>query len=82
LCLSSFEAFLEGISLHLSLHPSNEFLVRCGRDDPVKLGAIVVDQADVFNHNVINFPFLVAKTAGSPHSSVLFYFAGAPLFLL
>jgi hypothetical protein len=43
----------------LFFHHANETLERGPRDDAIELRAVVVDHADVFDHKVVDFPFLV-----------------------
>jgi hypothetical protein len=43
----------------LCFHRTNELSERRSRDDPIELGSVVVDYADVCDHQIINFPFLV-----------------------
>ena len=43
----------------LFFHRTNELGERRSRDDAIELGSVVVDYADVFDHQIVNFPFLV-----------------------
>ncbi len=43
----------------LFFHRTNELGIRRSRDDAIELGSVVVDHADILDHQVVNFPFLV-----------------------
>lgn len=42
----------------LFFHRTNELGERRSRDDAIELGSVVVDYADVFDHQIVDFPFL------------------------
>lgn len=43
----------------LFFHRTNELGERRSRDDAIELGSVVVDYADVFDHQIVDLPFLV-----------------------
>ena len=43
----------------LFFHRTNELGIGRSRDDAIELGSVVVDYADVLDHQIVNFPFLV-----------------------